>query len=89
MVAQSDLDFDKRHDFGHGVVLKTIHWHGNTKKLPENKHIREIVIEDAEVPAQFKGKQVAIYVNFNHRDETTNGNWKTNWHLEGVSVMFK
>ena len=79
----TEWEFDSK-----GMSLTTIHWKGNTKALKLNEHIRECVIEKVEIPAQFKGKTVAIGVNFNHRDETENGNWKTKWHLEGVSVIF-
>ena len=82
-------EVNSKFDFQNGVKLVSKHWKGNTRALAADKHLRECVIEAVEIPSQFKGKTVAISVNFNHRDETINGNWKQKWHLEGVSVMIQ
>lgn len=80
---------DDKFDFESGTKLATYHWKGNVSGVETDKHIRECVIEAVKIPSKFMGKYVAISVNFNHTDETINGNWKQNWHLEGVSVMFQ
>lgn len=53
----------------------------NASEIKE-KHLMEHVC-DLKVPNIFKGKSVSILISFFHDC----GNWKRDWHFEGISVI--